>query len=131
MFIGKMRELFGGSGKSAAREPVIQVDHAGEVESYDRESLNAVLQGFVQKQGAMMDIERLAVNVKKHNATAKKHKYSIHAALYTADGVFRSEKVGWDVVTAASMSLDELKKQALKRKHKAADVKRSTRRLQK
>lgn len=131
MFIGRMREFFGGSAKQQAREPVIQVDHASEVEAYDREGLNSVLQGFVRKQGEMASIERLAVNVKKHNATAKKHKYSIHAALFTGDGVFRSEKVGWDVVSAASMSLDEIRKQMVKRRSKTADVRQSARRLQK
>lgn len=130
MFIGRMRELFGGSSKGQ-RETVIQVDHAGRVGEYDRSKLDTVLNDFVGKWGEVAGMERLAINVKTHSASAKKHKFSVHAAVFTDSGTFRAESYGWDVIGVTSMTLDGLRQQMVKRKEKAADVKRAKRRLQK
>ncbi len=78
--------------------------------------MDKAVEDFIQKMGKMIDIQYLFLHVEKYHKTGSKQKYSIRARFGTPMGLFVAKAWGWDPVSVAQETMDNLESTVL-RKH--------------
>jgi len=119
--IDRVRGMFDFGGPKAS----IEVEHASEIDEYDRPRMDAYIKSFVGKYEEIIPIKRLVINIKRHRSEGTRSKYSMNAALYTGQEVFRNKSFGWDVFAVADDMMIGLRKQAIKEKAKSRTISRT------
>lgn len=113
---------------------LVYIKHSKKLSAYEASRLHAALTGFVRRHGGKLGVERLSVDVDVlmkdgGPSSDKRRKYSMHAVMRTAEGVYRASSSSWSASEASRLVESGLTKQAMRHKGRKKSIMHSIRRL--
>lgn len=70
-----------------------------------------IVNDHVEKISKLVEVETLVVNIKKHDKTGERHKFSTHLRADTASGLFVSESTEWNLGLSVKEAFKKMTKE--------------------